>query len=83
MFVYFGHLVFSLVRLRFAAEERCHDFLAKHRLRPLFEPLLQEYVYGLVENPAAMRRETFWILVFRMTLDILHFYESVIFLDDQ
>lgn len=74
VFVYFGHLVFFLVRLRFA-EARCHDFLAKHRLRPLFEPLLQEYVYGLVENPAAMRREKFWILVFRMTLDILHFYD--------
>eukprot|EP00434_Breviolum_minutum_P010190 symbB.v1.2.008993.t2/scaffold565.1/size187815/6 len=31
-------------------EEACHDFLAKHRLRPLFEPLLQEYIYGLVQD---------------------------------
>jgi len=31
-------------------EEACHDFLAKHRLRPLFEPLLQEYIYGLVQE---------------------------------
>ncbi|CAK9044920.1 unnamed protein product [Durusdinium trenchii] len=31
-------------------QEACHDFCKAHRLRPLFEPLLEDYVTQMVEN---------------------------------